>query len=162
MPVNIRIGYGYDIHRLEEGRPLMLGGIRVSDTMGAVAHSDGDVLLHALCDAMLGAAALGDIGRHFPDTSAEFRGISSLVLLERTAALLHAGGWMVGNVDATVQLERPKISAFKAAMADAIASRIGLTADAVSIKATTMEQLGAIGEGRGIAAHAVVLITRVP
>lgn len=159
--MHIRVGYGYDVHRLEAGRRFMLGGVDLGATFGPVAHSDGDALLHAICDALLGAAALGDIGRHFPDTSEEFRGISSLELLERTHALLAAHGWQIGNVDATVLLERPRIAPHREAMTAAIAGCLGLDADAVSVKATTMETLDAIGEGRGVAAHAVVLIHRM-
>ncbi len=159
--MQIRVGYGYDIHRLEAGRRFMLGGVDLGVSFGPVAHSDGDALLHALCDALLGAAALGDIGRHFPDTSEEFRGISSLELLERTHRLLQADGWGVGNVDATVLLERPKIAPHKDAMVAAIAGCLNLDANAVSVKATTMESLDAIGEGRGVAAHVMTLIHRL-
>lgn len=158
--MHIRVGYGYDVHRLEAGRRFMLGGVDLGAAFGPVAHSDGDALVHAICDALLGAAALGDIGRHFPDTSEEYRGIASLELLERTRALLAAHGWQIGNVDATVLLERPKIAPHKDAMVSAIADCLTLDTGAVSVKATTMETLDAIGEGRGVAAHAVVLIHR--
>jgi 2-C-methyl-D-erythritol 2,4-cyclodiphosphate synthase len=154
----MRIGHGYDVHRLEAGRTLVLGGEIVSTEFGAVAHSDGDVLLHAICDALLGAAALGDIGRHFPDTSAEFRNISSLLLLERTCALLADQGLRVGNIDATLILERPKIAPFVGKMTENIARTAGISTGAVSIKATTSEGLGFVGEGRGVVAHAVALL----
>jgi 2-C-methyl-D-erythritol 2,4-cyclodiphosphate synthase len=155
-----RVGFGYDVHRLEAGRRLMLGGVLVSADIGCVAHSDGDVLLHALCDALLGAAGLGDIGMHFPDTDPAFAGISSLALLTHVVALLHGAGYATGNVDATVILERPKIASHVAAMRAAIAPILGVAQDAVSIKATTSEGLGFVGEGRGAAAHAVALVRR--
>lgn len=156
--MTIRIGYGYDVHRLESGRPLVLGGVDIGSELGPVAHSDGDVLLHALCDALLGAAALGDIGRHFPDTSDEFRGISSVVLLERVTGLIAGNGWRIGNIDATILLERPKVAPFREAMCRRISEATGVPVEAVSIKATTSEGLGFVGHGDGIAAHAVVLL----
>lgn len=155
-----RVGFGYDVHRLEAGRRLMLGGVLVSTDVGCVAHSDGDVLLHALCDALLGAAGLGDIGMHFPDTDPAYAGISSLELLAHVVALLHGAGYAAGNVDATVILERPKIAPHVAAMRAAIAPILGVAQDAVSIKATTSEGLGFVGEGRGAAAHAVALVRK--
>lgn len=155
-----RVGYGYDVHRLEAGLRLTLGGVLVSDEIGCVAHSDGDVLLHAVCDALLGAAGLGDIGAHFPDTDAAYRGISSLALLARVKELLTAASWSIGNIDATVILERPKIAPHIAAMRAAIAPVLGIAEDAISIKATTSEGLGFVGEGRGAAAHAVALLAR--
>jgi 2-C-methyl-D-erythritol 2,4-cyclodiphosphate synthase len=154
-----RIGYGYDVHRLEAGLRLTLGGVAISEDIGCVAHSDGDVLLHAVCDALLGAAGLGDIGMHFPDTDAAYRGISSLALLERVMEVLNAAGWSVGNIDATVILERPKIAPHIPAMRAAIAPVLGIGEDGISIKATTSEGLGFVGEGRGAAAHAVALIS---
>jgi 2-C-methyl-D-erythritol 2,4-cyclodiphosphate synthase len=155
-----RVGYGYDVHRLEAGLRLTLGGVPVSDEIGCVAHSDGDVLLHAVCDALLGAAGLGDIGAHFPDTDAAFRGISSLALLARVKELLTGASWSIGNIDVTVILERPKIAPHIAAMRAAIAPVLGIAEDAISIKATTSEGLGFVGEGRGAAAHAVALLAR--
>ena len=160
MNAPFRVGFGYDVHRLEEGLRLTLGGVVVSDDFGCVAHSDGDVLLHALCDALLGAAGLGDIGMHFPDTDQTYRGISSLALLHQVAELLGAAGFQVGNIDATLLLERPKIAPFIPAMRAAIAPVLGVQEECVSIKATTSEALGFVGEGRGAAAHAVALIYR--
>jgi 2-C-methyl-D-erythritol 2,4-cyclodiphosphate synthase len=155
-----RIGYGYDVHALAEGRKLMLGGICVTEDFGAIAHSDGDVLLHAVCDALLGAAALGDIGKHFPDSDVSFKGISSLMLLKETMSLLAASGYQVVNMDSTILLEKPKIASFVPAMRAAVASVLGVPDEQISIKATTSEKLGFVGEGRGIAAHAVVIIEK--
>jgi 2-C-methyl-D-erythritol 2,4-cyclodiphosphate synthase len=155
-----RIGYGYDVHRLETGRTLTLGGVVVSREIGAVAHSDGDVLVHAVCDALLGAAALGDIGVHFPDTDERYRGISSMLLLRHVAGLLSESGYIVGNIDATVILQAPKIKDFVDGMRAGIAETIGIPAGRISIKATTAERLDAIGAGLGIAAHAAALIAR--
>jgi 2-C-methyl-D-erythritol 2,4-cyclodiphosphate synthase len=153
------VGFGYDIHRLEPGRPMRLGGIDLPDApAGPVAHSDGDVLLHALCDALLGAAGLGDIGVHFPDTDEAYRGVDSMVLLERVVALLAAEGLRPHNVDCTVVLERPKVSPHRIAMQQTIAGALGLESRRVSIKATTNEQLGPIGAGEGIAAYAVATV----
>lgn len=153
-----RVGYGYDVHQLEAGRTLTLGGVVVSEEYGAVAHSDGDVLLHAICDALLGAAALGDIGMHFPDTDVRFRGISSLTLLKHVIDLLSEHGFLVGNIDTTVILQAPKIKSFIENMRGRIAECAGIAIADISIKATTAEHLDAIGSGEGIAAHAVVLI----
>jgi 2-C-methyl-D-erythritol 2,4-cyclodiphosphate synthase len=154
-----RIGYGYDIHRLEAGLTLTLGGVVVSREIGAVAHSDGDVLIHAICDALLGAAALGDIGVHFPDTDQRYKGISSILLLRHVMALLTGQGYRVGNIDATVILQTPKIKDFVGEMCEVIAAAAGIPANRVAVKATTAERLDAIGSGEGIAAHAIVLIT---
>jgi 2-C-methyl-D-erythritol 2,4-cyclodiphosphate synthase len=155
-----RIGFGYDIHRLEAGRPLWLGGVRIVDAeRGAVAHSDGDVLLHALCDALLGSMGLDDIGAHFPDTDPAYKGIASLTLLARVAALLRENGATIVNVDCTVVLERPKIGPYRSEMRAAIARELGLSVDDVSIKATTNEGLGPIGAGDGIAAYAVASVS---
>jgi 2-C-methyl-D-erythritol 2,4-cyclodiphosphate synthase len=143
---------------LVSGRPLILGGVEIPYEHGLLGHSDADVLLHAICDAMLGAAALGDIGRHFPDTSPEFKGISSMVLLGRTAALLKAGGFSVKNIDSTIVAQRPKLAAFIPRMAGRISSEIGIALDCVNIKAKTTETLGFCGRGEGIAAYAVVLV----
>ncbi len=153
-----RIGHGYDVHALAEGPALRLGGVTIPHTKGCVAHSDGDVLIHALCDALLGAAALGDIGTHFPDTSEEFRGIDSMLLLERTAGLIRQHGYQIGNVDTTLLLQTPKIKPHIPAMREALARAMGIPPDAVSVKATTTERLGFVGREEGAAAEAVALI----
>lgn len=157
---DFRIGYGYDVHRLTTHGTLVLGGVSVSDAVGVVAHSDGDVLLHAICDAMLGAAALGDIGKHFPDTDERYRGISSLILLHECAELIRQRGYRVGNIDTTVVLESPKIMRFIDAMRAKIAEHASIEIDCVSIKATTSEAMGFVGRSEGIVAHAVVLLTK--
>lgn len=146
------------MHRLVEGRPLMLGGVKVPFALGLEGHSDADVLLHAICDALLGAAGLGDIGLHFPDRDPAFQGISSLILLQRTAAMIHDRGYRIVNIDATVVAQAPKISPFRFEMMERIAASIGIEADRINIKATTSEGLDAAGEGKGIAATAVALI----
>jgi len=156
----MRIGHGFDIHAFGDGEHLMLGGVRVGFDRGVLAHSDGDVVLHALCDAMLGAAALGDIGRHFPPSDPQWKGADSRAFLRHCDALLRARGWRVGNADITVVCERPKIGPHAEAMRGLIALDLGIDGDAVSIKATTTEGLGATGRGEGIAAHAVCLIVR--
>lgn len=157
--MNFRIGHGYDVHRLQEGRILRLGGVTIPHSKGLVAHSDGDVLIHALCDALLGAAGMGDIGVHFPDTSAEFAGIDSLELLRRCVVLLRSKGWLVGNVDCTLVLQAPKIAPYIAAMRERMAEAMGVDMAAVSVKATTTEGLGFVGCEEGVEAHAVALIT---
>ncbi len=154
----MRIGHGYDVHRLVEGRKLILGGVEIPFEKGLLGHSDADVLLHALSDALLGAAALGDIGQHFPDTDERYRGADSIVLLRRVAALLRERGYEVGNVDCTVLAQRPKLAGFIPQMRENIASALDIPADRVSVKATTEEGLGFTGAGEGIAAHAVALI----
>ena len=154
----MRIGHGYDVHRLVEGRKLILGGVEIPFEKGLLGHSDADVLLHALSDALLGAAALGDIGQHFPDTDERYRGADSTVLLRRVAALLRERGYEVGNVDCTVLAQRPKLAGFIPQMRENIASALNIPADRVSVKATTEEGLGFTGSGEGIAAHAVALI----
>ena len=156
-----RIGFGYDIHRLEKGTPLVLGGVLVSDQLGAVGHSDADVLIHATCDALLGAAGLRDIGVQFPDTSPEFRGISSLILLERVMEMLKEKGYRVEQVDSTICLEAPRISSFIPEMKENLSPILKIPATDISIKATTKENLGAIGRGEGIEAYAVVLLLSV-
>ncbi len=156
--MKFRIGQGYDVHALGEGLPLVLGGVAVPHTKGCIAHSDGDVLIHAVCDALLGAAAEGDIGKHFPDTSAEFEGIDSRVLLQRVVALLRAKGYAVGNIDSTVAMQRPKLRPYIDAMRAEIAKAAGIDTDCVSVKATTTEHLGFEGEERGVSATAVALI----
>ena len=156
-----RIGYGYDVHRLSEGRRLWIGGIIIESDKGEVAHSDGDVLLHALCDAMLGALALGDIGTHFPDTSDEFKDIDSKRLLARCAGMVRERGYRVSNMDAMLRLERPKIAPYIPAIRETIASILGCSADDVSIKATTCEGMGFVGRGEGIDASVAVMLRAV-
>ncbi|WP_297447801.1 2-C-methyl-D-erythritol 2,4-cyclodiphosphate synthase [uncultured Alistipes sp.] len=157
---DFRIGHGYDVHALAPGLTLRLGGVTIEHDKGCVAHSDGDVLIHALCDALLGAAALGDIGLHFPDTSAEFGGIDSRILLRRTVELVRAAGYEVGNADCTLCLQRPKVRAHIDSMRRTLASDMGIAPEAVSIKATTTERLGFVGREEGVEAHAVVLVRR--
>ncbi len=151
---------GYDVHRLVEGRELWLGGIRIDHTLGLLGHSDADVLIHAICDALLGAANLRDIGYHFPDTGDEFEGIDSKLLLRRTTDLLRQEGWRVGNVDATVCAERPKLNPHVEEMKRTLAPLMDVTPAEVSIKATTTERLGFTGRQEGISAYAVALIER--
>jgi 2-C-methyl-D-erythritol 2,4-cyclodiphosphate synthase len=154
----MRIGTGYDVHRLVEGRKLMIGGVDIPSERGLLGHSDADVLLHAICDALLGAAGLGDIGRHFPDTAPQYKGISSLSLLAEVYRLLTEGGFRVNNIDATIVAERPKMAAYITAMVANIASTVKMDRSAVNIKATTTEGLGFAGRGEGIAAYAVCTI----
>ena len=154
----MRIGHGYDVHRLRRGRPLVLGGVTVPSEMGLDGHSDADVLTHAVVDALLGAAALGDIGALFPDTDAAYEGADSIGLLESVVALVGAAGYAVGNVDATVVLQRPKLRPHIDAMRDRLAEALGVTAAEVSVKATTGEGMGFVGTGEGAAAHAVCLL----
>lgn len=156
----MRIGNGYDVHRLVEGRELVLGGVTVPYGRGLLGHSDADVLLHAICDALLGAAGLGDIGEHFPDSDPRFAGISSLVLLAHCVALLGEKGYEVVNIDATLLAERPKVSPYKAAMRENIAEVLCLDRGAVNIKATTTEGLGPVGRGEGMAALCAALIKK--
>jgi 2-C-methyl-D-erythritol 2,4-cyclodiphosphate synthase len=159
--MSFRIGSGVDFHQLATGRQLWLGGIHIPSEKGAVGHSDADVLLHAICDALLGAAALGDIGTHFPDTSDEFKGIDSKILLERSIVLVRAAGYQVVNVDSTLCLEKPKIKPYVGEMQQTIARILGLTAQDVSVKATTTEKMGFVGREEGLVAYATVLIERV-
>lgn len=154
----MRIGFGFDVHAFGAGDHVMLGGVRIAHGAGVVAHSDGDVLLHALCDALLGAAALGDIGQHFPDSDPRYRGVSSLVLLAEVVAKVSARGYRVGNADLTLLAEAPRIGAHRAAIAASVAAALGVAPDAVNVKATTTERLGAIGRREGLAAHAAVLL----
>ena len=154
----VRIGHGYDVHRLVTDRKLILGGEAIPYELGLLGHSDADVLIHAIIDALLGAAALGDIGSHFPDSSEEYRGISSIELLKRTAELLSKEGYRVSNIDSTLVLQRPKIGSYIDAMRENIASAIGTEKSSVSVKATTEEGLGFTGCSEGVAAHAVALI----
>ncbi len=156
----IRIGQGYDVHAFGEGDHVMLGGVRVPHNCGVLAHSDGDVVLHALCDAMLGALALGDIGQHFPPSDDRWKGADSTRFLQHCNELLGERGWRVGNADITVICERPKVGPHALGMRERIAGVLGLPLDAVSVKATTSEKLGFTGRGEGIAAQAVVLLVR--
>lgn len=158
---NFRIGHGYDVHRLVLGRSLTLGGVTIPYEKGLLGHSDADVLLHAICDALLGALALGDIGKHFPDTDPQYAGIDSRLLLSRTAELIREKGWQIGNIDATVVAQAPRLSPYIQQMRKNIADALELPPDTVSVKATTEEHLGFTGEGLGIAAHAVCLLFRV-
>lgn len=158
--MNIRVGFGYDVHALVEGRDLWIGGVRIDHTLGLLGHSDADVLIHAICDALLGAAAMRDIGHHFPDTDPRYKGIDSKVLLRRTVELLAGKGYAVGNIDATVCAERPKLNPHIPAMQETLAPMMGITPDEVSIKATTTERLGFTGREEGISAYATVLIYR--
>lgn len=157
----LRVGHGYDVHALEEGLLLRIGGVDIPHTHGFVAHSDGDVLIHALCDALLGAAALGDIGLHFPDTAGEWKGIDSRILLRKVVALLAEKGFAVGNVDCTVIAQAPKLRPYIDSMRATLAEDMGVSVDAVSVKATTTERLGFTGRKEGIAAEAVALIAKV-
>ncbi|UJJ31037.1 2-C-methyl-D-erythritol 2,4-cyclodiphosphate synthase [Halopseudomonas maritima] len=154
----MRIGHGYDVHRFGDGDFITIGGVQIAHNHGLVAHSDGDVLLHALSDALLGAAALGDIGQHFPDTDPEFKGADSRALLRHVMGLLRERGWRVGNVDATIVAQRPKMAAHIPLMRERIAADLGVALDQVNVKATTTEKLGFVGREEGIAAHAVALL----
>jgi 2-C-methyl-D-erythritol 2,4-cyclodiphosphate synthase len=157
--MSFRIGFGYDIHRLEKGKPLWLGGVLVSEEIGAVGHSDADVLIHAICDALLGAAGLRDIGVQFPDTSAEFKGISSIILLERVMTMLKGKGYRVEQIDSTICLQAPKIMNMITAIKIILAKTLEINESEISVKATTKENLDAVGRGEGIEAYAVALIT---
>ena len=156
--MNFRIGHGYDVHALAPGLELWLGGIKIEHELGCVAHSDGDVVIHALCDALLGAAALGDIGLHFPDNSDAYKGIDSKILLRRTTELLARYGYRIGNVDCTLCLQRPKVRPYIDSMRLTLAEVMGIAVEDVSIKATTTEKLGFVGRQEGVEAHAVELI----
>jgi 2-C-methyl-D-erythritol 2,4-cyclodiphosphate synthase len=159
--MKLRIGYGIDFHQLVEGRDLVIGGVTIPHHKGALGHSDADVLLHAICDALLGAACLGDIGVHFPDTSSEFKNIDSKILLAKTRSLIEAEGYAVGNIDASLCLEAPKIKPYVARMQETIAGILGIGIKDVSIKATTTETMGFVGRQEGLVAHAVCLIHQV-
>lgn len=154
----MRIGYGIDFHQLVEGRDLMIGGVKIPHTKGALGHSDADVLLHAICDALLGAACLGDIGVHFPDTSAEFKNIDSKILLAKTKDLIASEGYSIVNIDASLCLEKPKIKPHIPAMQETIANILGIGLRDISIKATTNEKMGFVGREEGLVAHAVCLL----
>ena len=158
--MDFRVGNGYDVHQLAEGLPLVLGGVKIPHTKGCVAHSDGDVLIHALCDALLGALALGDIGQHFPDTSDDFKGIDSKILLARVAEMIRTAGWEIVNVDNTLLAQKPKIAPHVPLMRQTLAEVLGLPLDAVSVKATTTERLGFVGREEGIAAQATCLLRK--
>ncbi len=158
--MEFRVGNGYDVHQLAEGLPLVLGGVKIPHTKGCVAHSDGDVLIHAICDAILGALALGDIGQHFPDTSDEFSGIDSRILLSRVADMIRSRGWDIVNIDGTLLAQKPKIAPYVPQMRQTLADVLGLPVDAVSVKATTTERLGFVGREEGVAAEAVCLLKR--
>ena len=157
----MRIGQGYDVHKLTDGRDLILGGVKVPYEKGLLGHSDADVLVHAVMDALLGAAALGDIGEHFPDTDPAYRGISSVELLKRVGALLEEKGYVIENIDATIIAQRPKLKDYRPQMVQNIAAALGIPAERVSVKATTEEGLGFTGSGEGISAQAITLLTAV-
>lgn len=158
--MTFRIGFGYDVHRLNEGIPFTLGGIIIPSEKGMIAHSDGDVLLHAICDALLGAANMGDIGTHFPDTSDEYKNIDSIILLQKTVKLIQEKGYKISNIDSTVVVEKPKLAMHIDKMRTKIATSINIDKDQISIKATTNEKLGFIGKEEGITAYAVVLLEK--
>jgi 2-C-methyl-D-erythritol 2,4-cyclodiphosphate synthase len=158
MSFPFKIGFGFDVHQLIEGRDFFLGGVKVEHTKGALGHSDADVLLHAICDALLGAAALGDIGVHFPDTNNEFKGIDSKILLERTVKLIESKGFLIGNIDCALCLEKPKIKPYVPKMQAVIANILKVEPSDVSIKATTNEKMGFIGREEGLVAYCTALI----
>lgn len=157
--INMRIGQGYDVHRLKKGRRLILGGVEIPYEKGLLGHSDADVLVHAVMDALLGAAALGDIGQHFPDTDPAYEGISSIELLGKVGALLEERGYVIENIDATIIAQRPKLASYRPKMAENIAEALHLELSRVSVKATTEEGLGFTGSGEGIASQAITLLT---
>ena len=159
--MKIRVGFGFDVHQLVEGRELWLGGIRLEHEKGLLGHSDADVLIHAICDALLGAANMRDIGFHFPDTAGEFKDVDSKILLKRTVGLIATKGYRVGNIDATICAERPKLKAHIPAIQEKLAEEMETDTDDVSIKATTTEKLGFTGREEGISAYATVLIEKV-
>ena len=159
-PINFRIGEGWDVHALVPGRPLVIGGVTIPHPVGLLGHSDADVLLHAITDALLGAAALGDIGAHFPDTDPVFRGADSLRLLAEAVRRVRQEGWQVGNIDCTVVAQAPRMAPYREAMRDAIARALGIEPGQVNVKAKTAEKLGPVGQGQSIEAHAIALIYR--
>ena len=159
--MNIRVGYGYDVHQLEDGVDFWLGGIKIPHHKGAVGHSDADVLIHTICDALLGAANMRDIGFHFPDTSSEYKGIDSKILLKDVMKLIRKEGFEVGNIDSTICLELPKINPLISEIKQVLANCMSINQDQISIKATTSEKMGFVGEQKGVSAHAVVLINKV-
>ncbi|MBP5172778.1 MAG: 2-C-methyl-D-erythritol 2,4-cyclodiphosphate synthase [Bacteroidales bacterium] len=156
--MDLRIGNGYDVHALQEGLPMWLGGVRIPSAIGFVAHSDGDVAIHALCDALLGALALGDIGHLFPDTSPEWKGVDSKLLLQKVVTLVHSHGFRVGNADITIALQRPKLAPHIGSMRETLAPLLGVDPGRVSVKATTTEHLGFVGRGEGCEVWATVLL----
>ena len=158
--MDIRIGHGFDVHALAEGLPLVIGGIKVEHTKGCVAHSDGDVAIHAICDALLGALALGDIGKLFPDTSAEFNGIDSKILLKRVCEVVYEKGYKISNIDCTIAMQRPKLRPHIDNMRQTMADVMGLDVDRVSVKATTTEKLGFEGREEGVSVDAVALLIK--
>ena len=158
--MDIRIGNGYDVHALAEGLPLWLGGVKIESETGCVAHSDGDVAIHALCDALLGALALGDIGKHFPDTSSEFKGIDSKILLARVMELVRSEGWKVCNADITIAMQKPKLAPYIIPMRECLSEIMGVSVGQVSVKATTTEKLGFVGRCEGCEVYAVVLLKK--
>jgi len=158
--MKIRVGFGYDVHQLAEGEELWLGGIKIEHSKGSVGHSDGDVLIHAICDALLGAANMRDIGYHFPDTSAELKGIDSKVLLEKTVCIIAEKGYTIGNIDSTIALQKPKIKPLIPEMQETLAKVMGIDSEDLAIKATTTEKLGFVGTQDGIAAYATILIQK--
>lgn len=157
----MRIGQGYDVHKLTEGRALILGGVTIPYEKGLLGHSDADVLVHAVMDALLGAAALGDIGEHFPDTDPAYKGISSIELLKKVGSLLEERGFVIENIDATIIAQRPKLKDYRPLMVENIAAALGISKDRVSVKATTEEGLGFTGSGEGISSQAITLLTEV-
>ena len=158
--MDLRIGNGYDVHALAPGLPLWLGGVQIDSPIGCLAHSDGDVAIHALCDALLGALALGDIGKHFPDTSDEFKGIDSKILLARVMELIEREGWKVVNADITIAMQKPKLAPYIVPMRECMASVMGCSVGQISVKATTTEKLGFVGRSEGCEVYAVVLLSR--
>ena len=159
---DFRIGHGYDVHRLTEGRRLIIGGVEIPHRLGLLGHSDADVLTHAVMDAMLGALALGDIGKHFPDTNPAYAGADSIELLRHVNALIRQHGWQIGNLDATILAQAPKLAPHIPQMRQILSEATGCAPDCVSVKATTEEKLGFTGQEQGIAAHCVVLLERIP
>ena len=156
----MRIGFGYDVHQLKEGRELWLGGVMIPHSKGALGHSDADVVLHAICDALLGAAAMGDIGMHFPDSNPEWKDIDSKILLKKVNMMISEAGYAIGNIDTTLVLQVPKVASYIQKMRESVASVLMLNIDQVSIKATTTERLGFVGKEEGIASYAVVMLVK--
>ena len=159
--MNIRVGFGYDMHRLQEGRELWIGGLKIEYSKGLYGHSDADVLIHAICDALLGAANLRDIGYNFPDTAEEYKNIDSKILLKRTVNLLQQKGYAIGNIDATICAEQPKLNPYIPQIQITLSNILNIDVDSVSVKATTSEKMGFVGREEGITAYAVVLIQKV-
>jgi len=158
--MDFRIGFGYDVHQLQQGLPFWLGGIQIEHTKGSLGHSDGDALIHAICDAMLGAANLGDIGLHFPDTDPSLKGIDSKILLRKTVDIVASKGYSIGNIDSTICLQRPKVKDYIPQMQAELAKVLDLEPQQISIKATTTEKLGFVGREEGVSAYAVVLLKK--